>query len=84
MSLSETSTNQFVTYSQTIRESEDPYVLRKKQKDRYTIVTSAPSLINALKKSKQWNCKHFGRFKAHNGVLGRASEQRITASFELK
>ena len=56
----------------------------KKQKFRYTIVTSAPSLINALKKTNEWNCNHFGRNKAHNGVLGRASEQRITASFELK
>jgi ABC-type lipoprotein export system ATPase subunit/GNAT superfamily N-acetyltransferase len=56
----------------------------KKQKDRFTIVTSSPSLINALKKTNIWICKHYGRFKAHNGVLGRASEQRITASFELK
>jgi ABC-type lipoprotein export system ATPase subunit len=56
----------------------------KKQKDRFTIVTSSPSLIKALKKTNIWICKHYGRFKAHNGVLGRASEQRITASFELK
>ncbi len=58
--------------------------LYKRENWRYTIVTSAPSLINALKKSKKWVCKHYGRFKAHNGVLGRASEKRITASFELK
>ena len=35
MSLSEISTNEFVTYTQKLRQSEDPYILRKKQKDRY-------------------------------------------------
>jgi len=58
---------------------------------RFNIVTSAPSLINTLKKSIEWNCKHFGRMKAHKGVLKsntenltNGSENRITASFELK
>jgi ABC-type molybdenum transport system ATPase subunit/photorepair protein PhrA/predicted acetyltransferase len=64
--------------------------LYKKEKKRYTIVTSAPSLINALKKSKEWNCKHFGRMKADTGIIHgnnnkeNNSKQRITASFELK
>jgi hypothetical protein len=49
MSLSETATNQFVTYSQTIRESEDPYVLRKKQKDRYKHI----HWINTVMKYKE-------------------------------
>jgi ABC-type Mn2+/Zn2+ transport system ATPase subunit/GNAT superfamily N-acetyltransferase len=63
----------------------------KKEKQRYTIVTSAPSLIKVLKKCKKWRCNHYGRNKAHNGDLkGRitgmktGSENRITASFELK
>lgn len=62
----------------------------KKQKQRYTIVTSTPSLINALKKSNEWNCKHFGRLMAKTGLLhgnnnkNSNSKQRITASFELK
>jgi len=58
-----------------------------KQKQRYTIVTSSPSLMSALKKSKEWNCTSFGRKKNHGGlskdkVVG--SGNRITASFELK
>lgn len=56
----------------------------KDEQQRFSIVTSAPSLINALKKSIKWRCNHIGRHKAHNGVLGRGSEQRATASFELK
>lgn len=61
-----------------------------KQKWRFTIVTSAPSLINALKKSNQWTCKHFGRMKADTGIIhgssnkSNNSKDRITASFELK
>lgn len=61
------------------------------QKNRFTIVTSAPSLINSLKKSKQWICKSFGRNKPHNGDLKRnvgnissGSENRVTVSFEYK
>ena len=59
----------------------------KEQKFRYSIVTSAPSLINALKKSKEWNCGHFGRMMGkHSGMkeMKGGSVKRITASFELK
>lgn len=62
----------------------------KKEKWRYTIVTSAPSLINSLKKSNLWVCKHFGRLKADTGIIhgnnnsNNNSKHRITASFELK
>jgi ABC-type molybdenum transport system ATPase subunit/photorepair protein PhrA/GNAT superfamily N-acetyltransferase len=64
--------------------------LYKRDKWRYTIVTSAPSLINALKKSNQWICKHYGRLKADTGIIhgnnnkANNSKERITASFELK
>jgi ABC-type lipoprotein export system ATPase subunit/GNAT superfamily N-acetyltransferase len=66
-------------------------MMYKNEKWRYGIVTSAPSLINALKKSKDWICTSFGRNKPHQGSLKRnadnfssGSEQRITASFELR
>jgi ABC-type polar amino acid transport system ATPase subunit/GNAT superfamily N-acetyltransferase len=60
--------------------------LYKQEKHRYTIVTSAPSLIYALKKSNKWNCKKFGRNTKHSGDLRKdaGSVDRITASFELK
>jgi ABC-type polar amino acid transport system ATPase subunit/GNAT superfamily N-acetyltransferase len=64
--------------------------LYKKDNWRYTIVTSAPSLINALKYSDKWICKHLGRMVAKTGILhgnndsNNNSKQRITASFELK
>jgi ABC-type lipoprotein export system ATPase subunit/predicted acetyltransferase len=64
--------------------------LYKRDKWRYTIVTSAPSLINALKKSSEWICKHYGRLKADTGIIhgnnnkANNSKERITASFELK
>ena len=58
---------------------------------RFNIVTSAPSLIGALKKSKEWACTHYGRNSKHEGDLksknnsqSSGSENRITASFELK
>ena len=58
----------------------------KNQKDRFNIVTSSPSLINALKKSKEWSLQRFGRVnEVKNGILkGQTSKNRITASFELK
>lgn len=62
----------------------------KKNKWRYTIVTSAPSLIFALKKSKNWICKHYGRLIAKSGIIHGSSDKnnnskhRITASFEMK
>jgi predicted acetyltransferase/GTPase SAR1 family protein len=62
----------------------------KKDKWRFNIVTSAPSLINALKKSNQWACTHYGRntphkgdLKSNVGNLTSGSENRVTASFEL-
>ena len=64
----------------------------KKQKYRYSIVTSAPSLIYALKKSNKWMCKNFGRLKGggtgllhgKNSKSTSNSKNRITASFEMK
>jgi ABC-type lipoprotein export system ATPase subunit len=63
----------------------------KKQKERFNIVTSSPSLLNALKKNNNWACTHYGRNTPHKGDLKRkignisnGSENRITASFELK
>jgi len=60
----------------------------RKNKDRFTIVTSAPSLIFALKKSQIWFCKKFGKNTPHKGDLKNriidSSKQRLTASFELK
>ena len=64
----------------------------KQEKWRYTIVTSAPSLINALKKSNVWFCKNYGRLKGggtgiihgNNADKNSNSKERITASFEMK
>tara|TARA_R100001463_G_scaffold22722_5_gene54544 strand:- start:3673 stop:4749 length:1077 start_codon:yes stop_codon:yes gene_type:complete len=62
----------------------------KKNKYRYTITTSAPSLINALKKSNNWICNRFGRSKPQpdntnkGGVGIITSANRITANFEMK
>ena len=56
---------------------------------RFTIVTSAPSLIFGLKKDKNWSCKHFGRMIATSGILhgsnnkGTNSKHRLTTSWEL-
>lgn len=64
----------------------------KKDGHRFTIVTSAPSLIHALKISKKWNCTRFSRaintsksstiggFRKDGGY----SANRVTASFEMK
>lgn len=63
----------------------------KKDKWRFIINTTAPSLIYALKNNKLWNCHHFGR--TGGGVMGKKDKNgksiiyksnRITASFELK
>ena len=68
-----------------IRMLEEICKIYKKQKDRYTIVTSSPSLIYALKKSSKWRCLRFGRAKESSGVLkGATSKERITSSFEMK
>ncbi len=58
----------------------------KEQGFRYFIMTSAPSLIHALKKRNKWACKRYGRVsEAKKGVLeGSTSKKRITASFEMK
>lgn len=57
----------------------------KHEKWRYTISTSAPSLIYALKKSIKWNCHHYGRTTKHSGLkMEHSGNNRITASFELK
>jgi ABC-type lipoprotein export system ATPase subunit/GNAT superfamily N-acetyltransferase len=63
----------------------------KQENWRYTIITSAPSLINALKKSSNWICRSFGRKPPQNINTGNPistrktdSSTRITASFELK
>ena len=58
----------------------------KHKQQRFNIMTSAPSLIFALKKSKQWDCVRYGRVsEVKKGVLeGTTSKNRITASFELK
>jgi len=60
----------------------------KNNKQIFSIVTSAPSLIFSLKKSKNWACKYFGRLKPHKGILktksvSNGSEKRLTASFEF-
>ena len=46
---------------------------------RFSITTSAPSLINYFKKAKNWTCKNFGRNKEH--ATGDSSS-RITSSWE--
>ena len=56
---------------------------------RYTIVTSAPSLIFGLKKHISWKCKHFGRMIATSGILHGSnnkntnSKHRLTTSWEM-
>lgn len=63
----------------------------KQENWRYTIITSAPSLINALKKSSNWICRSIGRQAPPKKNTGNPistrktdSSTRITASFELK
>lgn len=58
----------------------------KQNKNRYTITTSAPSLIHALKRSSEWTCTRFGRNKkqkSNNRIKEISSNKRITANFEL-
>jgi ABC-type Mn2+/Zn2+ transport system ATPase subunit/predicted acetyltransferase len=61
--------------------------LYKKQKQRFNIVTSAPSLIFSLKKLKNWSCTRYGRTKetskTSTQLKGSTSKERLTASFEL-
>lgn len=63
----------------------------KEKGDRFTIVTSSPSLIHSLKNNNNWICTHLGRKTAKigaihgKGVKNRSdSSNRITASFESK
>ena len=61
-------------------------------KYRYRIRTSAPSLVNALKRDPKWICTDYGRQKAGRGgyptngrFSGRTqSANRITVNFEYK
>lgn len=61
----------------------------RKNKFRFNIVTSSPSLITALKKNNNWYCTHYGRNTPHKGVLktvdnlSNGSENRITVTFEM-
>lgn len=59
----------------------------KQNKERFTISTSSPSLIQCLKKDINWNCCRFGRTKEAKGsiksIKGTTSKNRVTASFEL-
>lgn len=55
-------------------------------KQRFTIVTSAPSLMYALKRHKNWRCTHKGRSASHKGlnkVGDFGSANRLTTSWEL-
>ena len=60
----------------------------KQEKWRYTIVTSAPSLMFALKKDKNWICKNFGKNTPYIGSMINKvidyNKQRLTTSWELK
>ena len=57
----------------------------KKNEYRFTINTTAPSLIYALKKSDKWNCHHFGRLDRGGNTMGGAGKSnKMSASFELK
>lgn len=59
----------------------------RKEKYRFSIVTSSPSLINALTRSKIWALKRMGRVNGkHRGMKRdmKPSNTRITASFEMK
>lgn len=57
----------------------------KKNKYRFTINTTAPSLIYSLKKSVKWNCHHFGRLdRGGNSMGGSGKSNKMSASFELK
>lgn len=59
----------------------------KQEKWRFTITTSSPSLMYALKSNKLWRCNFFGRTKGHKGLKAlqkTGATNRLTASFELK
>jgi GNAT superfamily N-acetyltransferase len=62
--------------------------LYKNEKQRFNIVTSSPSLIKTLKKSNQWIGTRLSRTvnQSKSSTIGnmKTSQNRITASFELK
>jgi len=63
--------------------------IHQHEKFRFSIVTSSPSLINALSKNKLWALTRIGRMGgSHSGLsksMGKkVSNKRMTASFELK
>ena len=58
----------------------------KKDKWRYTITTSSPSLMHALKKNELWRCNSFGRGTEHKGLKHMkktGATNTLIASFEL-
>lgn len=56
----------------------------KKKLYRFIIITSAPSLIFALKKSINWITKRVSRAISVDKLLGNTSKNRITGTFEIK
>lgn len=59
----------------------------QKEKWRFTITTSSPSLIYALKKNTLWRCNSFGRGTEHKGLKDMkktGATSRLIGSFELK
>jgi ABC-type nitrate/sulfonate/bicarbonate transport system ATPase subunit len=59
----------------------------KYEKWRFTITTSSPSLIYALKKNYSWRCNSFGRGGGNKGLkemIKTEAKNRVIASFELK
>ena len=59
----------------------------KNEKWRFTITTSSPSLIHALKKNDLWKCNSFGRGGGNKGLkemIKTEAKNRVIASFELK
>jgi len=60
----------------------------KRDKWRFNIVTSSPSLINALKRNVNWITTRISRTKSQSKGITvgnmQTSSNRITASFELK
>lgn len=56
----------------------------KKAGFKYSITTSSPSLVFALKKHPDWRCLRFGRTRPHKGLKSqhKGSSDRITVSYE--
>lgn len=55
------------------------------EENRFSIVTSSPSLIYSLKIDKKWRCTHKGQKSPHRGLVSKALKQtksRITTSWE--